>query len=352
MTSRPTFLRRRSRLWIVLGLALSLAITACGGGTKERLPVPTEWADVVAAARTEGEVQLYMSISQEIIDRLTTAFAEKYPEINVDVYRPGSGASAALQERMQNDRDAGNWIADSVTLTSPLWLRDAIADGIVATDVALPSAEKWDPAYWKDGVAVLMPTVLCVIYNTDLVSPEEVPRSWEDMADPRWRDRMAVFLPRPDTDSHTNLYQLYLENYGESFITRIKDLNPRVWDSATTLAESVAGGESAVGATFTHKAEDLIDSGAPVDYVVLDPAPTFFNSIFVAADAPHPNAARVFLDFAMSEEGQLAVAGDRKANSVLDLPGTLEMPESIYVPDIQKAAANYEPILNLLGRAR
>ncbi|TDE10176.1 ABC transporter substrate-binding protein [Jiangella asiatica] len=344
---------RPLRLLVAAGVVSGLALTACGGGDSTngvRAEVPDDWDAVVEAAKEEGTVQLYFSIGQDVIDNLSEGFKSKYPEIDVEVYR-STGGSATLIERMENDMAAESWVADVVDLAAPLWLEDALDRGIVATDVDVPHAEGWDPEYWKDGTMVLMPTVLCVAYNTDLVDPDEVPTSWEEMADSRWADRMAIFEPRPDTDSHTNLYQLYLEEFGEDFITDITELDPRVWDNANSLAESVAAGESAIGPAFTHKAEDLKKNGAPLDYVILEPAPTFMNTTFVASDAPHPNAARVFLDYALSEDGQRAIAGEGRGNSLLDIPDAIENPEEMYLPDIHETAENYDLIMDLLGRS-
>lgn len=343
----------KSRLLAATALVFGLTLTACGGddSTSETTAaeVPDDWDAVVEAAKEEGSVQLYFSIGQDIIDHLSEGFNEKYPEIDVEVYR-STGGSTTLIERMENDLAANSWVADVVDLAAPLWLEDALDRGIVATDVTVPNAENWDPEYWKDGTMLLTPTVLCVAYNTDLVDPDDVPTTWEELNDSRWSGQLAIFEPRPDTNSHTNLYQLFLEQFGEDFITELTELDPRVWDNANSLAESIAAGESAIGPAFTHKAEDLKKNGAPLDYVMLEPAPTFLNTTFVAADAPHPNAARVFFDYAMSEEGQAAIAGDKQGHSVLDIPGALENPDEMYVPDVHDSAENYDLIMELLGR--
>lgn len=343
---------RSAQLLAGVGLVLALALAACGSsGTSASTSdqVPDEWSEVVEAAKEEGKVQLYFSIGQDIIDHLSSGFKKKYPDIDVEVYR-STGGSTTLIERMENDLAAGSWVADVVDLTAPLWLEDALDRGIVAKDVDVPSAEDWDPQYWKDGIVVLTPTVLGVGYNTDLVTKDEVPTSWEELADSRWKGKMAIFEPRPDTNSHTNLYQLYLEEYGEDIIRELIDLEPRVWDNANSLAESIAAGESAIGPVFTHKAEDLKKNGAPMDYVMLEPAPTFLNTTFVAEQAPHPNAARVFLDYAMSQEGQAAIAGKRQGHSMLDIADAIENPDEMYVPDAHKSAENYDRFMKLLGR--
>lgn len=308
------------------------------------------WDAVVEAAKKEGSIQTYMTASQHVLDPLNDAFQKKYPEITVETFR--TTGTAPLLERIQNDRDSGNWIADVVNLADPLWMEQATKDGVIATDVDVPSAELWDKEFWHDGAAVLLPSVFAVIYNTELVAEQDVPTSWEDMADPKWKGKMAIFEPREGTDSASVLYEYYLENFGDQFLSDIKALEPKVWDSGNPLAESVAAGESEIGVTYSHKAEALKADGAPVDFVMLEPAPAFRNSVFVAADAPHPNAARVYLDFAMSVEGQTAMAGDRKGHSVLDgVKGGLETPE-LYLPPVQKTVDDVPKMMELLGLQR
>lgn len=343
-----------SRREVLAGAVLfSLTLSACGTGNESdsaRPTVPNSWDAVVEAAKKEGQVQLYFSIGQDVIDNLTAGFKKKYPDIGVDVYR-SAGGSNTLIERMENDLAARSWIADVVDLASPLWLQDALKREIVATDVQLPSADAWDPKYWKDGTMVLTPTVMGVAYNTDLVTKDEVPKSWADMRDARWKDRMGFWEPRPDTDSHTNLYEYYLETFGQESITDIMKLNPRFWDEANSLVQGIAAGESAIGPGFLHKIEALKEQGAPIDYVELEPAPTFLNTTFVASESPHPNAARVFMDYALSIEGQTAVAGDRRGNSVLDVPGAIKNPDEMYIPDINKTAKDYDLFMELIGRS-
>lgn len=344
------FSRREAMAGAVL---FSLGLSSCGSGSESGSTVPTvpdNWEAVVEAGKKEGEVQLYFSIGQDVIDNLTAGFKKKYPDIGVEVYR-SAGGSNTLIERMENDLAASSWIADVVDLASPLWLEDALKRGIVATDVELPSADAWGPKYWKDGTMVLTPTVIGVAYNTDLVKKNEVPQSWADMKDARWKGRMGFWEPRPDTDSHANLYQYYLETFGQDFILDIMKLNPRFWDEANSLAQGVAAGESAIGPAFLHKIEDLKKQGAPIDYVELEPAPTFLNTAFVASDSPHPNAARVFLDYALSIDGQTALAGDLRGNSILDIPGAIKNPKEMYIPDVHKTAKNFDLFMKLIGRS-
>jgi iron(III) transport system substrate-binding protein len=147
-------------------------------------------------------------------------------------------------------------------------------------------------------------------YNTDKVKKEELPKTFEELADPRWKDRLGI--EAEDQAWFGTLLGIVGDQKGEKLWRDIVATNSMsVRKGHTLLATLVASGEVPMGLTvYNYKPPQLKKKGAPIDYIVLRPAIAQMHAVAVHAKAPHPNAAALLFDFFLGEGQALLAARD------------------------------------------
>jgi iron(III) transport system substrate-binding protein len=154
---------------------------------------------------------------------------------------------------------------------------------------------------------------LVVSRNTDLVATEDAPRSWEDLADPRWEGQLVI--DPGDVDWYATLWTYRVEAAGKSedeadrLFEQIA-ANTVFFEGHTAQAELLAGAEFALGVNFADVVSPLAEEGAPLAWEPsVEPAAADISSLAVLADAQNPAAAVLFVDWLLSEPGQAALVG-------------------------------------------
>lgn len=260
---------------------------------------------LVAAANNEGEVVWYSTlIVNQIVRPLIAAFNRQFPQIKVSFVR---GDSPQVLLWLLNEANAHRVNSDVWNLASGFGKLRA-AGGTAKLD--LPSAkglpsECLDPnGYW---VATDM-TVHVLAYNTTLVPKEAAPRTRQDLLDPRWRGKLVWKVN--DMTGSTGFIGAVLATMGEDRgMTYLRALAHQqivpVLSSARAMLDQVIAGEYPIGLQASnHHVAISAGQGAPVGWTPLDPASATLQLAGISAGAPHPNAARLFLDFAVSRAGE------------------------------------------------
>ena len=143
-------------------------------------------------------------------------------------------------------------------------------------------------------------------YNTKLIAKGRAPRSWEDLLDPHWKGKIAL------DDEMYSWYGAMTLVWGrekaQRFTKALAKQEIQLRSGQTLIAQLMAAGEFPVGMVLAHRIERMKEQGAPVEWVTtLDPITVSLHPIGIAAKAPHPNAAKLFVDFLLSKEGQQTV---------------------------------------------
>jgi ABC-type Fe3+ transport system substrate-binding protein len=145
-------------------------------------------------------------------------------------------------------------------------------------------------------------------YNTRLVKPNELPKSYEDLLNPRWKGQMMWSTSRGSGAPMFigNVLQSMGESGGKAYLQKLKGQNiAKTTASNRQLLDLVIAGEYPIALhIFNHHAHISKTAGAPVDWQVLEPATATVNTIALASRAPHPHASMLLLDFVLSEKGQ------------------------------------------------
>ena len=276
---------------------------------------------LVTAANKEGEVVWYSTlIINQIIRPLIAAFNQQFPQIKVSYVR---GDSPQVLLWLLNEAGAHRVQSDIWNLASG-FAKLRVAGGAAKLDLpnakALPAECLDRDGYW---VATDM-TVHVLAYNTTLVSNEIVPRSHADLLEPRWRGKMAWKVN--DMTGATGFIGAVLSTLGEDrgmdFLRALaaQQITP-VLSSVRAMLDQVIAGEYPIGLQASnHHVAISARHGAPVEWVPLDLASATLQLSGISANAAHPHAAQLFLDFAISQAGEAVYRDAGYIPTRLDTP--------------------------------
>ncbi len=276
---------------LYFGLALSLVAlaTACApapaapstAAPANAKPVAESMDALYAAAKTEGQVALYSTLNTTYSQPLIAKFAEQFPGVTVNHNRQ---------------------LAEKLTEIMA-WNQSKYLQAYVPGQAATYSNDRKDPAGMWVSDRVNPETVAL---NSDLVKADEMPKTWTDMTDPRWKGRIAV------DGTNVLLYAAMKEAWGAQkagdFLKGIAANQPRLESSQATIAQLLAAGEfgAAVG-TYIDTPHALQQKGAPIKIIGADPVFVQLQLVGLGAQAPHPNAAKLFINWLLSDAGQTAM---------------------------------------------
>jgi ABC-type Fe3+ transport system substrate-binding protein len=318
------------------------------------------WEQTVAAARREARLTIIGHPSSEIREALTEGFQRRYPEIKVE-YNSMSGPQVG--SRVFNERQAGQYLVDLVfagTSTAMTLIEGNAADPMPRY---LGGPETRDLSKWMGGkldfsdegeqynVVFVYNLNTLVAYNPNLVARGEIQSYW-DLLNPKWRGRMVMFDPRVLGKSATFAAFLYgAEGLGKEYLVQLFDQNIALSRDERQVLDWVVRGQYALGlAPSESAATELRNKGVVVELLGANDLKegTYLGpgngTVTVVNQAPHPNAVRVYLDYLLSAEGQLAFskAGgypSRRMDVPTDhLPPMMLMREGMHYPEFYKEA--------------
>jgi len=251
-------------------------------------------------ARKEGEVMLYTSLVPEDLTSLAAAFERKYG-VKLKTWRANS---EKVLQRAVTEARAGRYDADIVETNGPQLeslYREKGLQPLRSPHIKdlMPQA-RVAHGHWV-GTRINM---FVHSYNTSLVKKDELPKSYADLAHPRWKGRLGI--EAEDEDWFAMIIKELGEEQGLRTFREIARVNGfSVRKGHTLLAGLVASGEIPLAlTTYSHGAEKMKQKGAPLEWFAIAPAIGRANGIGVTRKPPHPHAAALFVDFLLSPEGQ------------------------------------------------
>jgi iron(III) transport system substrate-binding protein len=230
-----------------------------------------------------------------------SAFEKAYPGVKLEIYR--ASGTTILQKILTENR-AGTDVVDAVmtqvSALHPLKERQLLARFESDERKAFDARFKDREGYWTD----VYPTVHSMPYNTKLVAPRDLPKHYTGLLDPKWKNRLA--LNRNNYMFVAALLDFYGKEKGRDFLRKLAHQEPQIRSGGTLTATLVGAGELPIAFSVNaNNVENVKEKGSPVDWVRLeDPLYGEPHPASVMARAPHPNAARLLVEFAISREGQ------------------------------------------------
>lgn len=277
----------------------------------------------MSAAQQEGSLLVYGSPGEPGLKAAVDAFAQKYG-INATYVRLVGGD---LESRYSSEKNAGAPTADAIVLNLSAFTPDAIEKGLVT-----PPAELDIPDYPGDfpeqfllpeyGTAVVGLQVRGITYNTDFVKEGEI-EDWDDLLDPKYKDHIGIPDPASAAVYVGHWYTIGEAQDGgaEEFLTAVgKQLAPNaVYASGVPASSAVGAGEVwIVPMNIASTTKTVTDQGAPLGFVVPDVSAADQQVVFANSEPDHPNAAKLWVSFLMSEEGAKILADNNNETSPFD----------------------------------
>jgi iron(III) transport system substrate-binding protein len=266
------------------------------------LPTPSSGkSNLIDAAKKEKKLTIYTTTNLVVTNTLVNSFKEKYPFLKVGIYR--TGTQKFLTKSLGEAR-AGKYIPD-LYLTKVVNL-SILRDNNLLMKYISPESKNYQEelnesqGFWIG--SFLRSRV--VAYNTRLVSKQEAPNSYEDLLDPKWKGKIG--MPMEKYVWFGIQLKIRGEENGLEFFKNLAAQNLIFYRGLSLCAQLLAAGEfSVLGIIGGHSIEQLKDQGAPVEWFYAEPIVHIISGSAIAANASHPNAAKLFTDFILSREGQM-----------------------------------------------
>ena len=277
---------------------------------------PNEWEKILAAAKKEGTVVAGIPASSELRNAISTKFKEKFG-IAVELL-PARGPENVT--RIVTEFSAGVRYFDILIAggAAPLAMVSAGAADDFPSYMVLPevrdSKHWWGGHIWEDNVSTKRHIYAFLCYtsetwwhNTSQVEPNEA-RSYDDLLNPKWKGRIGLLDPR-NPGSGQNTWSFLWKIKGEEFLAKLAQQDLLVSQNLRQLADSLAKGRLAFTIGVSHYTFDpFIKAGLPVKPVSRIKEGAHANNgsgvVTVVKNPPHPNAAKVFVNWLLSKEGQ------------------------------------------------
>ena len=290
--------RKRCRRSTVLTLAILLSFFAFETPSVRAAAAVDDYTAKIAGAKKEGQVVLYTNASG--IAPLIKRFEEKYPFLKIEPLRTGA---PKLLNRILAEQKAGSLKADLIEtegLTSYVMMKRGLYEKYVSPESRmLPAGAKDPDGMWTNAHS----NYKIVAYNTRLVSPAELPRSYDDLTQPKWKGK--ILMGSNNYEWFGNMVKIMGEEKGMNLMRRLNAQNLMLREGNSLILQLLLAGEGFVSiAANVDSVEELKAKGAPIDWLGLEPTISRLHPIALARTAQHPNAAKLYIDFILSKEAQ------------------------------------------------
>jgi len=252
-------------------------------------------------AKKEGKLTLYtMGILTQGVQLTVDAFEQRYPFIKVEIWRASTqDIIARVNEEFRMGKSfadviEGNDMSDAVFIKAGLlqsYQSPALASIEESAITPSPGGGSFSTGFRGSNVSLG--------YNTKLLSKEQIPKTYEDLLDPKWKGKIAL-----GSVTGPNWLGVILDTLGENFAARLAKQNFAVHTvSGMAVLNMVSNGEYALSTTIydSHVLESK-KKGAPVEWFPMEPVYANLGKISLPKQAVHPHAALLLMDFYLSKE--------------------------------------------------
>jgi iron(III) transport system substrate-binding protein len=267
---------------------------------------PDRAARILDGAKKEGQLNLYTSETVDDVGALGAAFQNKYG-IKLNVWR---GSANDILQRAVIEARGGRFDVDAIetgALTMESLQREELLQRVASPAFADLKPQAIRPQREWIGTRY---NVFVAAYNTGLIAKPDLPTSYDDLTDPKWKGKLGI--DAESADWFGALMQALGEERGlKLFRTIVATNGMSVRRGHTLLANLVASGEVPLAiSTYLYRVAQLKSRGAPIDWLTIPPVVARFEGAGVARHAPHPYAAMLYLDFMLTDAQVLLAARD------------------------------------------
>lgn len=298
---------------LVAGAALLLSAQAVEAQSNAKLD------QLVKAAQAEKSVMSYGSAPIAQIGSVYDAFEKKYG-IKVDNYQV---TGSPLLTRFSAEATSGRMQADVIAFSDtsqqeqhPEYFQKLTADNFPGWD-DVPTA-----ARLASGLSIsYQVSAFSIFYNTNKMTDATRPKTWQDLADPKWKGQVLLIDPRASATYRSALNAISKIHPG--LLEKLAAQEPRLAESGVPAAQLLAAGTGTFAYPgYQSNAETLIEKGAPIKAIPLQEPELSRRNWISAVAGPHPNAGRLFVHFMILDEGMTAYCKTNStASSIMDPTG-------------------------------
>lgn len=340
----------KKKICLGLSLVMTLSLLAgCGSGKTDETPAPESQAPTVesqapapAPEKTySGKVMLYSSMQEDQLVAIKEGFEKKYPGVTMEYYFAGT---SKVVTKISTEAQAGHVDADVI------WVGDA-ADYVsfkeedILQQYSSPEAAGLDPAYIDaDGYYTAARLVgVGIAYNTATVTPEEAPKTWNDLLDPKWKDQ--IVMSDPGTAGTTKYWMnamMCSDKYGTDYMQKLKD-NGCLLESGTTATHNqLAASAYQVGVCLDYVTANLVAEGSPIAFLYPEDTVSIASPIGLVKDCNNEENGKLLYDFILSKEGQEILVANNLVSVRTDVEQAVDLTAipSMLESDFAKLAAD------------
>jgi len=301
--------------------------------------------DLIETAKKDRELVFYTTTNLEEAGAVSGHFKAKYPFLDVNINRAeGERIITKVLQETRANKSLVDVIQTPAFYLHALKTRGILGEYSSPDDRFYPRNFK-EEKYWT--TTYYNPYV--VLYNTKLVSAQSLPKRYEDLLNPFWKNKMI--LEKDKIDWFTAMLHILGREKGLKYMRDLSKQNPMLRIGQTLITQLVAAGEIALQINANAVSVNrLKQKGAPIDWVAPGPLPGLMVGVGLTSHAPHPAAARLFVDFLLSKEGQQLYqnAGRLVARSDLPQDESMKVRGAQIVPVDPAWAENFDEDSKLL----
>lgn len=287
-------MKRNRLMTLFLGLSLvflfaagvSAAATAKGG----------------SEAAPAGKITLYTSVPQNIADRLQSDYKARFPGASLEVFRAGS---SEVEAKLAAEKQAGSIQADLVWVAEPSTYEDFKAQKMLMKFT--PSEAKVLPAEMKDKDGFYYAGRLINMVVAFNVKANPRPASWKDLLNPAYKGKIGFPTPASSGSAEAAVRTLAdTEGFGWDYFKKFRANGGKQIKNNSAVQEQLSTGELLAGGLLDFMMRDAKAKGSPVDYAWPSEGAVFIPSpIAVLQGAKNPEAAKAFVNYLLSKDGQV-----------------------------------------------
>jgi iron(III) transport system substrate-binding protein len=272
---------------------------------------------LIEGAKKEQELVIYSGMTVADATALLQAFERKYPFIKARHQRSSGGK---LISQIQTEHRTKNYIWDvyaQAGLEGYVLLEEGHFGAYDSPERKFfPEGHKDAEGYWTTiYTSPMLPT-----YNRKLVPSNEIPKQYSDLLEPKWKGKLGLD-PR-EVEWYANLKKIWGAEKTKKFIVGLKTQDINLRQGRALLTELLAAGEfSVLVNNYLQNAVESKQKGSPIDWLPMDPVIAGAGPVSLNRNAPHPNAARLFVDFSLSREGQEIIVKYGRTSARRDIKG-------------------------------
>jgi len=257
-----------------------------------------EQTKLVEGAKKEGKLIWYTSTNVTESKPLLDDFEKQYPFVKGEIFR-ASGEKTL--NRIITEARAGRSDFDIVTISEV----DALIEAKLLAPYRSAEAKNFIPefkdpnGYWT----AIYINYATIGYNSKMLSEKDAPKQWEDLLEPKWKGKFAI-----DQEQYPwfgTLYKAWGRERGQKYMRALAKQDVQWRKGHTLIAQLMAAGEFPLGVIYAHRAEEMKQRGAPVEWVnTVNPIVATVNAAGLSAKPQHANTAKLFYDFVLSKPAQ------------------------------------------------